>query len=697
MEESQNNNPFPQKTQEENKESEVPKTKSPIPQIENYIHPVTLETLQSIQDIIEITLKNYTTKLEQSKGSNLILKHKEISIKLPEISSLFKEKELITEINENEQYESIFDCVNFYHFINNNENEKIEKKSIDINILDKLFNKNLSEKGTLLLLCDYQFLIQLCQSFKSLLGEKYSTKIFIKLYIISKLPFMGIISFQKLYSLKDPVNIENEKMLSYELNKINNEYSFSKPLSYLFSQLAKSVTYIYQMYQYQAYLYNLHPGTITPIKIKETLYGDEIEFTISVVDSKDKDLIALNKCAAVIIGKNFSNEFITLTAEGNMSICKQCNVSRLLLVRAAPFNFDPVHVIKEKITNYVLLFKFGSCVDESIPIMLMNEEPGEITNVFADDKILIRDVKENEVNLRQLIFISNPYQIQCEIKTVLTSKTKLKNSKDNNFIPIKTLDKFTQKNLVQGFDDSFISMFYIQALLCGVFFIDLKNFPKEKIKILVLGAGIGTINYYFNKILKSNVCIDAVELDKNVAEKGKEYFGLNNYEKEKNPNIKWYFNDAKSFILDKSVKDYYDLIIMDINNTNAKEGISPPPVFFEENIIKKINNMLKPNGIYIIDLLARSYPNYKKAFTILEKNFEHILYIDNNEDLNKIHLCFKTKRKKIENLQIYADGLKLLQNPEIGDIKDIEASANQFISRFVDAEEQKEVLEAYTS
>ena len=698
MEESQNNNPFPQKTQEENKESEVPKTKSPIPQIENYIHPVTLETLQSIQEIIEITLKNYTTKLEQSKGSNLILKHKEISIKLPEISSLFKEKELITEINENEQYESIFDCVNFYHFINNNnENEKIEKKVIDINILDKLFNKNLSKKGTLLLLCDYQFLIQLCQSFKSLLGEKYSTKIFIKLYIISKLPFMGIISFQKLYSLKDPINIENEKMLSYELNKINDEFTFSKPLSYLFSQLSKSVTYIYQMYQYQAYLYNLHPGTITPIKIKETLYGDEIEFTISVVDSNDKDLIALNKCAAVIIGKNFSNEFITLTVEGNMSICKQCNVSRLLLVRAAPFNFDPVHVIKEKITSYVLLFKFGSCVDESIPIMLMNEEPGEITNVFADDKILIRDVKENEVNLRQLIFISNPYQIQCEIKTVLTSKTKLKNSKDNNFIPIKTLDKFTQKNLVQGFDDSFISMFYIQALLCGVFFIDLKNFPKEKIKILVLGAGIGTINYYFNKILKSNVCIDAVELDKNVAEKGKEFFGLNNYEKEKNPNIKWYFNDAKSFILDKSVKDYYDLIIMDINNTNAKEGISPPPVFFEENIIKKINNMLKPNGIYIIDLLARSYPNYKKAFTILEKNFEHILYIDNNEDLNKIHLCFKTKRKKIENLQIYADGLKLLQNPEIGDIKDIEASANQFISRFVDAEEQKEVLEAYTS
>ena len=686
-------NPVPNTTT-----SDISNNKSPIPHIENYIHPITIDTLQTIEELIEFTLSNYTKKLETTKDSNLMLKRKMIEIKNKEILSLFKEKESLSEINDNEQYESIFDCVNFYHFTNNE--DKIEKKEIDKNILDKLFNKNLSSKGTLLLLCDYQYLIQLCQSFKSLLGEKYSTKLFIKLYIIYKLPFMVIISFQKLYPAKEPYDISNEKMLSYELNKTENEYSFSKPLSYTFSQLSKSVTYMYQIYQYQAYFYNLHPGTITPVKIKDKLYSDDIAFTISVIDSKDKDLIALNKCAAVIIGKSFANDFVSLTAEGNMSLCQQCKVSRLLLVRAAPFNFDPVHVIKDKISGYVILFKFNSCVDKSLPIMLMNEEQKDITNVFADDKILIRDVKENDINLRQLIFISNPYQVQCEIKTTLTSKTKLKNNKDNpdtNLIPIKTLDKFSQKNLVQCFDDSFISMFYIQALLCGVLFMDLKNLPKEKIKILVLGAGIGTINYYFDKILKSNVCIDAVELDKNVAEKGKEYFGLNNYTKEKNPNIKWYFNDARNFVLDKSVKDYYDLIVMDINNTNSKEGISPPPVFFEENIINKIHSMLKSNGIYIIDLLARSYQNYKNAYTVLEKQFPHILYIDNNEDLNKIHLCFKTKRSQIENLQTYADGLKLLKNPEIGDIGIIEASANQFIGRFVDGEKQKEVLDAYIS
>ena len=147
----------------------------------------------------------------------------------------------------------------------------------------------------------------------------------------------------------------------------------------------------------------------------------------------------------------------------------------------------------------------------------------------------------------------------------------------------------------------------------------------------------------------------------------------------------------------KQQKDFYDLIIMDINNTNSKEGISPPPIFFEENIINKIYSLLKPQGIYIIDLLARSYQSYKSAFTVLEKKFPHILYIDNNEDLNKIHLCFKTKREKMDNLQNYANGLKTLKNPDFGDISLIEAAANQFIARFVDAEKQKEVLEAYTS
>ena len=96
--------------------------------------------------------------------------------------------------------------------------------------MDKLYNKHLNDKGVLLILSDYQYLCQLCDSFKKILGEKYMTKIFIKFYIISKLPFLGVFSVQKMFQAKEPVNPENEKLLSYELNKIDDKYCFSKPI-----------------------------------------------------------------------------------------------------------------------------------------------------------------------------------------------------------------------------------------------------------------------------------------------------------------------------------------------------------------------------------------------------------------------------------------------------------------------------------
>ena len=672
-------------------EEDISIKQSPMSGIENYNVEIDIKFLKSIQQHIELVLKDYNNKLKQSKENNLILKDKEISINSSEYSKLFVEKESFSEIDENKKYNIIFDCLNFYDKLSDISKEG----NIDINLLDKLFNKNLIEKGILLILCDFQYLCQLFENFKKIIGEKYMTKTFIKLYIISKLPFMGIFSIQKLYQAKEPINIENEKMLSYELNKIDGQYIFSKPISYTFGQLTKSITYINQMYQYQAYFYNLHPGKCIPIKIKETLWSDNIEFTITVCDSNDENLIKLNKCAAIIVDKNFTNEFIYLTNEGNMSLCKQSQVSRLLLIRAAPFNYDHPEIIREKISSYVILFKFAKCIDKSIPIMLMSDEKKDTINVYMDDKLLIRDIQEKDKSLRQLIFRSNQSQIQCEIKTILTSKSKLKNEKNNNYITIKTLERYSQKNLVQCLDDSFISMFYIQALLSAIFFIDLSKFPEEKIKILVLGAGIGTINYYFDKILKGNVCIDAVELDKNVAEVGMEYFGLNNYKKEKNKNIKWYFKDAKEFIKENKYSEYYDMIIIDINNTDSKEGISPPPIFFEKNIVDKIHNMLKPNGIYVIDLLARSYQKFKNALNIIDSKFPLVLCVDNNEDLNKINLCFKTKREKVENTKYYKEGITKLSNPELGNIKDIEVSSRQLIIRFIESSEQRKMLDAY--
>jgi len=122
----------------------------------------------------------------------------------------------------------------------------------------------------------------------------------------------------------------------------------SGPLTYLLSNLSKSLAYMSEMFQYQGYLSKLHQGEIFKINIKETFYSDNIDYSMTIVDSDDKDLIAQNNCASILVTKSYSNDFVYITREGNMQLCKQVKSSRLMMIRPNMFNNDSVNEIKEK-------------------------------------------------------------------------------------------------------------------------------------------------------------------------------------------------------------------------------------------------------------------------------------------------------------------------------------------------------------
>ncbi len=72
-----------------------------------------------------------------------------------------------------------------------------------------------------------------------------------------------------------------------------------------------------------------------------------------------------------------------------------------------------------------------------------------------------------------------------------------------------------------------------------------------------------------------------------MTEIGQKYFGFKNFD---NKNYTWHFEDANQFVLKSSKEEKkYDLIITDINNINQTEGISPPPVFFDDGYLKAIH------------------------------------------------------------------------------------------------------------
>ena len=192
------------------------------------------------------------SKLEESKP-NLLLKPKDVEVLTEEYKTLFTEQEEF--IKKENTYPFIFDCLNFIHYVKSKD-EKPKSKQLDQDKLSALYS-SLSEKGTLAILGDYHILKQLPSSLVKTFGDNFLTKLFFKLYIVSKSPMLSVMFIQKMSVSEKPIDIMNEKLLSYEIYE---DLSITKPISYTISCMGKSLTYIYEMFRVRLYLQNQYVG-----------------------------------------------------------------------------------------------------------------------------------------------------------------------------------------------------------------------------------------------------------------------------------------------------------------------------------------------------------------------------------------------------------------------------------------------------
>jgi hypothetical protein len=96
---------------------------------------------------------------------------------------------------------------------------------------------------------------------------------------------------------------------------------------------------------------------------------------------------------------------------------------------------------------------------------------------------------------------------------------------------------------------------------------------------------------------------------------------------------------------------------------------------------------LKDSGVYIINLMARSYKSYNQALEKLESVFENIFVVENNEDLNKIHFCFKKKFTNEEYVKNYKHNLENFQTN--AELSIIEGDYKKILSKIVDLSDVK--------
>ena len=89
--------------------------------------------------------------------------------------------------------------------------------------------------------------------------------------------------------------------------------------------------------------------------------------------------------------------------------------------------------------------------------------------------------------------------------------------------------------------------------------------------------------------------------------------------------------------------NYYDLIFNDINEINPKEETVPYKEFFEDDYLGNIKSLLKPFGIYTVNIMSSNYKPLFDSYIKLEKNFPSIFTIPSEGGLCSIYFCFKDK------------------------------------------------------
>jgi len=176
-------------------------------------------------------------------------------------------------------------------------------------------------------------------------------------------------------------------------------------------------------------------------------------------------------------------------------------------------------------------------------------------------------------------------------------------------------------------DPNHLELVYSHGMLAGLAFIDQPN------RVLVVGLGGGTIPTFLRAHFP-DATIDAVEIDPDVVDVAKEYFGFREDAK-----MHAYVEDGRTFI--EKRRDLYDLIYLDAYNAD-----SIPYHLATREFLLAARQALTKNGVVAANLWSSSWnPSYPSMVRTYVDVFETTYLLDVPSVSNKILFASPSKEK----------------------------------------------------
>ncbi|GAW79272.1 hypothetical protein, conserved [Plasmodium gonderi] len=290
----------------------------------------------------------------------------------------------------------------------------------------------------------------------------------------------------------------------------------------------------------------------------------------------------------------------------------------------------------------------------------------ETLRAILKNKAEKRTYFENkEIYKRQMIFSYDPLTVQSELiytqekkKKKNKKKTKKKNKKKNNN---NTVDDASNDEEEDDEDDDKIQFQYIESasqyhinFCCSLFFVINSNHKKEEtfINLCILGGGTNVLSNIIKSIFADfYLHIDIVEIDETV----KSFYSLfcdEEIDINRNHTTNYIINDSYDYIRNYPQSQFYHAIFLDINNSqnsyiemnNYKMYITCPHIkFLNKEIVLRIKNLLKSNGILVINVLTRDSIARKHISHFFKTLFTSIISIPSankvKSEINDVLIC----------------------------------------------------------